>query len=240
MPLDFLRQNRLRFPAAAKHLVNQGLTALPAIEGGLDRYHDTVHRLTDAAKEAGAVKNVKAASLPGMGDLAGYLATSLLGNALGGVARGGMSAVGHGLGARLEQAVGPQHELGERKDPMGMLMSSLIQGGGKGFGEAGGKLLGTALSSGISGLGSMQARHQASQVFQQLIQSDPQISQAYHENPQQVQQAWDTITRFAPTIASDVNGARSYLRQAIMSGSGPDPHMIQMLADAERSVRGDA
>jgi hypothetical protein len=51
-------------------------------------------------------------------------------------------------------------------------------------------------------------------------------------------EAYHTMTRFAPVLSTDKNAVRSFLRQAVMSGSGPDYMSIKLLADSERAVTG--
>ena len=52
-------------------------------------------------------------------------------------------------------------------------------------------------------------------------------------------EAYHTMTRFAPVLSTDKNAVRSFLRQAVMSGAGPDYMSIKLLADAERAVTGE-
>ena len=51
-------------------------------------------------------------------------------------------------------------------------------------------------------------------------------------------EAYHTMSRFAPVLSTDKNAVRSFLRQAVTSGSGPDFMSIKLVADAERAVTG--
>jgi hypothetical protein len=46
------------------------------------------------------------------------------------------------------------------------------------------------------------------------------------------------MIRFAPVLSTDKNAVRSYLREAVMSGAGPNYSTIKSLADAEHTVTG--
>jgi hypothetical protein len=52
-------------------------------------------------------------------------------------------------------------------------------------------------------------------------------------------EAYHTMSRFAPVLSTDKNAVRSFLRQAVMSGAGPDYMSIKLLADSERAVTGE-
>ena len=72
-------------------------------------------------------------------------------------------------------------------------------------------------------------------VLKQLKAEDPVLSQA---DDKTITDAYQTMVRFAPVLSTDKNAVRSFLRQAVMSGAGPDYASIKLLADSERSVTG--
>jgi 4-diphosphocytidyl-2C-methyl-D-erythritol kinase len=45
------------------------------------------------------------------------------------------------------------------------------------------------------------------------------------------------MVKFAPTLSKDINAVRSFLREAVMSGSGPSYVTIRSLSDAETAAR---
>lgn len=70
-------------------------------------------------------------------------------------------------------------------------------------------------------------------LVQELMQTDTVIRQA---DPAIINDAYETMSRFAPTLATDRNAVRSFLRQAAMAGTGPDYMSIKLLADSERAA----
>ncbi len=78
----------------------------------------------------------------------------------------------------------------------------------------------------------MQSRAQKS-IFTLLQQDDDVLSQA---DPQQLQETYHTMVRFAPTLATDKNAVRTFLRESVLYGTGPNHVAIKQLAEAEHAV----
>jgi len=154
----------------------------------------------------------------------------LAGSPLQGVASG----ISGGIGESIKRML-LGREFGERKDPMHMGGSAAISSFGKEMGTTGANLLrdiaNKAMES-VSHAGDESARHA---ILGDLKQNDPVLSAA---DDKTLMEAYHTMTRFAPTLSTDKNAVRSFLRQAVMSGSGPDYMSIKLIADSERSVTG--
>jgi hypothetical protein len=111
------------------------------------------------------------------------------------------------------------------------------------LGQTGVKTVGSlatdAIKGGLSKGWSMFAHRNDDQardaVLAELKKSDPIISQASDKT---IKDAFGTMVRFAPTLSTDKNAVRSYLREAVMSGVGPNYSTIKSLADAENAVNG--
>ena len=71
-------------------------------------------------------------------------------------------------------------------------------------------------------------------VFKDLVKSDELIKDA---DRTLMTTSFNTMTRFAPLLASDHSAARSFLRASAENNSGPSFATIQTLADAERAVQ---
>jgi len=71
-------------------------------------------------------------------------------------------------------------------------------------------------------------------VFKDLVKSDELIRDA---DRSLMTSSFNTMTRFAPLLASDPSAARSFLRASAENNSGPSFATIQTLADAERAVQ---
>jgi hypothetical protein len=69
-------------------------------------------------------------------------------------------------------------------------------------------------------------------VFTMLQQEDDVLSQA---DPQQLQETYHTMVRFAPTLATDKNAVKTFLRESVLYGTGPNHVAIKQLAEAENA-----
>lgn len=74
-------------------------------------------------------------------------------------------------------------------------------------------------------------------MVKQITETDPVVSVHEREQPGNVQQAYKTMARFAPTLSTDPNLATSFLRNAAMSGGALDYQVVKGLADAEAAVQ---
>ena len=70
-------------------------------------------------------------------------------------------------------------------------------------------------------------------VLEQLVASDEILQQA---DPEFLESAYGSMRRFAPILATDENAVRSFLREAVMYGTGPDFAMISNMSKAERTI----
>lgn len=97
-------------------------------------------------------------------------------------------------------------------------------------------LFGDLLSKSLSGLQAIPRNMARQNMFEQMQQEDDVLSQA---DPQALQEAYHTMVRFAPTLATDKNAVRSFLRESVLYGTGPNVITIKQLADAERASTGE-
>jgi len=72
-------------------------------------------------------------------------------------------------------------------------------------------------------------------VFETLKTEDDVLAQA---DPQQLLETFHTMVRFAPTLATDKNAVKTFLRESALYGTGPNFVGIKQLADAESAVTG--
>lgn len=123
----------------------------------------------------------------------------------------------------------------------GSLQNSLAGGVGSGIGQGIITALGGALSNGIGGLKDLFVTdRKRRQVFEQSIASDPTIHQAVQMNPEMVQnleEAYQTMAKFAPTLALDINAVRSLLKEVVVtSGAGINYATIKNLIETEKAL----
>lgn len=101
--------------------------------------------------------------------------------------------------------------------------------------QAGGSLLKDLASKAWSAFGARGDEAARTAILQSLRHEDPILAEA---NETVLMDAYHSMVRWAPMLATDKNAVRSWLRQAVMSGAGPDYASIKMLADSERAVTG--
>lgn len=106
---------------------------------------------------------------------------------------------------------------------------------GANVGEGTVGLLGDFMSKGVSGVTSIPQNIARNNMFKQLQETDDVLATA---NIADLQDAYHTMVRFAPTLATDKNAVRSFLREATLYGSGPNVISIKQLADAEKTLGG--
>jgi len=104
---------------------------------------------------------------------------------------------------------------------------------GKELGKSTVGLVGDVLSKGISLPGDWLQTEKRESVFDSLRQTDDIIAKA---DPQQLNEAYRTMVRFAPTLATDTNAVKTFLRESVLYGTGPNFMAIKQLADAEKAV----
>jgi hypothetical protein len=94
-------------------------------------------------------------------------------------------------------------------------------------------LLGDMLSKAVATPAALVAGKQRQNVFDLLKAEDDVLSRA---DPEQLTEAYHTMARFAPTLATDKNAVKAFLRESVLYGTGPNPMAIKQLAEAETAV----
>lgn len=140
-----------------------------------------------------------------------------------------------GISRTFERAIHPQ-EFGERKDPFHLLGQSAIQGFGRQMGASGANLLTDMMSKAVNAATHAGDPHTRAAILGELKKSDTVLSGA---DDKTLMESYHTMARFAPVLSTDKNAVRSFLRQAVMSGAGPDYMSIKLLAESERAVNGE-
>jgi hypothetical protein len=183
-----------------------------------------------------------------LGGLAGNIGDQMLGyglhsgkpsgmiGGLGQVGAAPLAGVASGISGGIGESIKRMllgREFGERKDPMHLGGSAAISAFGKEMGTTGANLLRDIANKAMetaSHAGDESARQA---ILGDLKRTDPVLASA---DDKVLMEAYHTMARFAPVLSTDKNAVRSFLRQAVMSGSGPDYMSIKLIADSERSV----
>lgn len=73
-------------------------------------------------------------------------------------------------------------------------------------------------------------------LLSDIVSSDPIVSVFERETPGVTAKAYETMTRFAPTLSRDPNITTSFLREAAQTGGALNYQTVKHLADAESAV----
>lgn len=158
----------------------------------------------------------------------------LLNQALGGLLGGAIRAPANALGDKITSALGFSRPIGERRDLLGLTGAGIAQGASKAVGEAAGNLLADIADKAVSAAGNAMDNGVRNEILEKLRTSDPVLS---GRSDEELMDAFHTMVKFAPTLSKDINAVRSFLREAVMSGSGPSYVTIRGLSDAETAAR---
>ncbi len=165
-----------------------------------------------------------------------------VGGAVGGGAMGSLGQIagapGKGIAQGLSDMVQKRlfgQEMGERKDMMGMAGTEAVKTFGKEMGSSGANLLRDIANKAMEAVGHAGDQAAREAILGELKRTDPVLAGA---DDKVLMESYHTMTRFAPVLSTDKNAVRSFLRQAVMSGTGPDFMSIKHLADSERAVTG--
>lgn len=179
-------------------------------------------------------------AIAGMGGMLGKLAPGTL--STGKLLAGGAGLAGLGIlagptldafGEKVKDAIVPTNMQDQMLDEGA---SSFAKAVGSQAGQSTVGLLGDIMSKAVSGISGIPRALARENMFEQLQQEDDVLAQA---EPQALQEAYHTMVRFAPTLATDKNAVRSFLREAVLYGAGPNIITIKQLADAERASTGE-
>lgn len=162
--------------------------------------------------------------------------------ALGGGAIGGLGAIGGAPGKGVAQGLSDMvqkklfgQDIGERHDALGVAGGAALKSFGAEIGKSSVGLLRDIASKAMDAIGHAGDESARQAILGELKRTDSVLAQA---DDKLLMESYHTMQRFAPTLSTDKNAVRSFLRQAVMSGSGPDFMTIKHLADSERAVTG--
>lgn len=171
---------------------------------------------------------------PNTARLAGGAASAAGALGIGDIAAAPGKGVAHGLTDLVQKKLFGQ-DIGERRDAFGMAGGAALSAFGKEMGSTGANLLRDIANKAMEAVGNRGDNAARQAIIGELKRTDSVLAQA---DDALLMESYHTMTRFAPTLSTDKNAVRSFLRQAVMSGSGPDFMTIKHLADSERAITG--
>lgn len=106
-------------------------------------------------------------------------------------------------------------------------------------GGVGSELASKAVAEPLGALQRMAKRHlmdepKWKQNFQQAVDSDPELQEAYKKHPEKMQQVFNSVKRFGPSIAKDPLGTQSILRHAMTADHNLDWSTLKAIAEIEK------
>lgn len=229
-------------------LLGVAATLPSAIVDGVDKKNDTYSKLMEANEKSAAnpqgflsaaIQALQGSDLdstasPPVGN------TEYLGSSLGQLGREGVKSVGKEVIPDLWEMAKDHYglnPLSKRNDTQSKMMYNGLLSGASEFGkqigaQAGGMVTG-ATEKVIGGFKERSNNKIRNSLIGRLQTEDPIIKNI---PPDKLQEAYATMVRFAPTLSTDPNAVRSFLREAGVSGGGISFPSIRILADAERSI----
>lgn len=120
----------------------------------------------------------------------------------------------------------------------------LVGSGLSGIGSGAGKVLGESLARGLGTLMGgardyMFGNPTKKAILDKIMREDRIVADAVHRNPaakEQILEAYATLSRFAPSLADDVNAVRSFLREVVLGGGHVNYATIKNLVDTEKAL----
>ena len=112
---------------------------------------------------------------------------------------------------------------------LGVGVASGLSALGKSLGDA----VGATIKSYLPSPASIPLKVKHNKVFMDAIRNDPVLEKA---DINQLKMYFETMKRFAPTLATDVHAVKSFLREAATYGEGPGYHSIANLAQSESTI----
>ena len=215
-------------------IVSKAMEHADAAEQQMGRGLTRLHRAYYGSEQ-------KVAALPSFSRTLGNIGSNVAGTMSGGLMSGLGNVAGaplQGLASGISQLVGRRlqaREFGEMKDPMHLMGTHALQTFGKEMGTSGANLLRDIANKAVESVRHMGDSSAREAIITNLKRTDSVLANA---DDKTLMEAYHTMTRFAPVLSTDKNAVRSFLRQAVMSGSGPDYMSIKLLADSERAVTG--
>lgn len=208
---------------------------LPSIAArAAERAHTTEAQLEPRPHKVAAVP----AWLSGAGaEIGKRSASGALGSA-GSIAAAPFAGIAGGISGGLSKLIERKlygQEFGQRQDALGIGGRKAIEAAGSELGKSSVGLLRDIANKAMNAIGHAGDAGARTAILGDLKRTDPVLSNA---DDGTLMEAYHTMTRFAPTLSTDKNAVRSFLRQAVMSGAGPDFMSIKLIADAERAVTG--
>jgi hypothetical protein len=128
----------------------------------------------------------------------------------------------------------------------GEVHNNAIKSFQEGFGGGIGKGVADRIFSGLGSLvGSIRdsviTNPARQKMVESLIRSDPSVHDFVNNHPEgrtMIMEAFGTMVRFAPTLSTDINAVRSFLREVAITGSGVNYATIKNLIETEKTLTG--
>jgi hypothetical protein len=122
----------------------------------------------------------------------------------------------------------------------GGIQTSFAGGVGAGLAHGTLDLLAGAMKGGLGTLKDVFVTdRRRKELVKTLVQNDVVLSDAIARSPNAlpvIQEAFETMCRFAPSLSLDANAVRSFLREAVVGGAGVNYATIKNLIETERAL----
>lgn len=134
------------------------------------------------------------------------------------------------LGYNIQRALFP---LTTRIKAEDIAAKSFIESASKSMGDKATSLLADMAAKVVGNMENQQHSKTRKLILEVLKKEDPIIAQATDKN---LNEAYHTMAKYAPTLSTDKNAVKSFLRGAVQHEGGLDYNAIKGLAAAENEV----
>lgn len=126
--------------------------------------------------------------------------------------------------------------LGDRIEAEDTFASNFVAQSGKNTANLLKDLVDHSLSSGIDAVKSVPQGHANLSQALDIINNDDVLQRATESERDMLGRAFNTMQKYAPSLAGDEFAVRNYLRESLLSSNGPDYGTIANLAKAQQTV----
>jgi hypothetical protein len=137
---------------------------------------------------------------------------------------------------QVQKMLFPAHERVRAEDE---IVKNFASQAGKNTADALNDLLIGAMGGAVGAARGMNTSFSQDAVFSKALESDPLLRDATPQDRQMLQQAFGSMARFAPQVATDEFAVRNFLRESMLAANGPDYATLGNLARVNRTLIGD-
>jgi hypothetical protein len=148
-----------------------------------------------------------------------------------------LDVLGEPMEAKLQSMAFPHFQTQSLKNRM---FENLASESGKVTARGAGDFLGGLFGQGVGAVQNIPMSREQRRIFGHAVKTDPLLNAATANEKRTLERAFNSMTRFAPELATDEFAVKNFLRESLMSSAGgPDYSTLSNLARASQTLQGD-